>query len=80
MSIKNTDAFLDEIISEIQGMKADPEKDTVARVLAMVFRVANKHKDRAALKRSFLTATMGLDGLDPMELEILKKWDEEADV
>ncbi len=43
MSIKNSDAFLDDIISEIQKMKADPEKDTVARVLAMVFRVASKH-------------------------------------
>ena len=31
MAIKNSDAFLDEIISEIQSMKADPEKDTVAR-------------------------------------------------
>ena len=78
MSIKDTDAFLDEIISEIQGMKADPEKDTVARVLAMVFRVANKHKDRTALKRSFLTAAMGLDGIDPEELKVLQKWEEEA--
>ena len=78
MNIKNTDAFLDDIIAEIQVMKADPEKDTVARVLAMVFRVANKHKDHAALKRSFLMATMSLDGIDPKELEILKKWEEEA--
>ena len=80
MSIKNTDAFLDEIISELQAMKADPEKDTVARVLGMVFRVARKHKDHAALKKSFLIATMSLDGIDPFELEILKKWDEEANV
>ena len=78
MGIKDTDAFLDEIISEIQSMKADPEKDTVARVLAMVFRVANKHKDRTALKRSFLMATMSLDGIDPAELQILKRWEEEA--
>ena len=78
MGIKNSDAFLDDIILEIQKMKADPEKDTVARVLAMVFRVANKHRDHTALKRSFLTAAMGLDGLDPEELKILKKWDEEA--
>ena len=79
MSIKNTDAFLDEIIVELQNMKADPEKDTVARVIAMVFRVANKHKDRVALKRSFLTAAMGLDGIDPEELRILKKWEEDCD-
>ena len=77
MAIKNSDAFLDEIISEIQGMKADPEKDTVARVLAMVFRVAKKHNDRTALKRSFLIAAMSMDGLDPTELEILQQWDEE---
>ena len=77
MSIKNTDAFLDEIISELQKMKEDPEKDTVTRVLAMVFRVANKHNDRSALKKSFLKATMSLDGLEPAELAILKKWDEE---
>ena len=32
MSIKNTDAFLDEIIAELQKMKEDPEKDTLARV------------------------------------------------
>ena len=79
MAIKDTDAFLDDIIAELQGMKADPEKDTVARVLAMVFRVAKKHNDRSALKRSFLKATMSLDGIDPEELKILKKWDEEAD-
>ena len=80
MSIKNSDAFLDDIISEIQNMKADPEKDTVARVLAMVFRVANKHKDHSALKRSFLTAAMSLDGIDQAEYEILKKWDEEDSI
>ena len=78
MSIKNSDAFLDEIISELLKMKADPEKDTVARVLAMVFRVANKHNDRSALKKSFMTAAMSLDGIDPEEYKILKKWDEES--
>ncbi len=76
MAIKNSDAFLDEIISELQGMKEDPEKDTVARVLGMVFRVANKHNDRSALKKSFLIAAMGVDGLDRQEYEILKKWEE----
>ena len=76
MSIRNSDAFLDEIISELQKMKADPEKDTVARVLGMVFRVANKHKDHAALKRSFLIAAMGFDGIDPEELEALKRWEQ----
>ena len=79
MAIKNTDAFLDDIIAELQDMKADPEKDTVARVLGMVFRVANKHNDRTALKRSFLTAAMGFDGIDPEELKILKKWEDEID-
>ena len=78
MSIKNSDAFLDDIILEIQKMKADPEKDTVARVLAMVFSVASKHNDRRALKRSFMTAAMGFDGIDPEELKVLKKWDEDA--
>ena len=76
MAIKNSDAFLDEIISELQGMKEDPEKDTVARVLGMVFRVAKKHNDRSALKKSFLIAAMGVDGLDREEYEILKKWEE----
>ena len=79
MSIKNSDAFLDEIISELQEMKADPEKDTVARVLAMVFRVANKHKDHSALKKSFFMAAMSYDGLDPNELKALKKWEEDAE-
>ena len=77
MAIKNTDAFLDDIIAEINEMKADPEKDTVARVLAMVFRVANKHNDRTALKRSFLLAAMSIDGLDEAELEVLKSWEKE---
>ena len=76
MAIKNSDAFLDEIISELQGMKEDPEKDTVARVLGMVFRVAKKHNDRSALKKSFLIAAMGVDGRDREEYEILKKWEE----
>lgn len=77
MAIKNSDAFLDDIIAEIQEMKADPEKDTVARVLAMVFRVANKHNDRTALKRSFLLAAMSIDGIDQAELETLKRWEME---
>ena len=80
MAIKNSDAFFDEIISELQSMKEDPEKDTLVRVLTMVFRVANKHKDRSSLKRSFLMATMSLDGLDPAEQEILKKWDAESTI
>ena len=77
MSIKNSDAFLDEIISELQKMKEDPEKDTLVRVMAMVFRVARKHNDNTALKRSFLTAAMSIDGIDQREYVILKKWDEE---
>lgn len=78
MSIKNSDAFLDEIIAELQGMKEDPEKDTVARVLSMVFRVARKHNDNTALKRSFITAAMALDGIDANEMETLKQWEKEA--
>ena len=81
MGIKNTDAFLDDIIAELQSMKEDPEKDTVARVLAMVFRVARKHKGQSALKRSFLTAAMSFDGIDQHEFEVLKRWqEEEADI
>lgn len=78
MSIKNSDAFIDEIIAELQGMKEDPEKDTVARVLSMVFRVARKHNDNTALKRSFITAAMALDGIDANEMETLKQWEKEA--
>ena len=78
MGIKNSDAFLDEIIVELQNMKEDPEKDTVARVLAMVLRVANKHNDMTAIKRSFLAAAMSVDGIDLSEYETLKQWEEEA--
>lgn len=74
MSIKNSDAFLDEIISELQSMKADPEKDTVTRVLAMVLRVAKKHNDHSILKRSFILAAMSLDGIDQHEYEVLTSW------
>ena len=77
MAIKNSDAFLDEIIANLQDMKEDPEKDTVARVLAMVLRTARKHNDHSQLRRSFLIAAMSMDGLDPYEYDILKKWDEE---
>ena len=72
--------FLDEIIVEIQKMKADPEKDTVARVLAMVLRVAKKHNDGTALKRSFLMAAMSFDGFDREEIETLKGWKENNEV
>ena len=78
MAIKNSDAFLDEIIAELQGMKEDEEKDTVARVLGMVFRVANKHRDRSALKKSFIIAAMSVDGIDQYELETLRKWEDET--
>lgn len=78
MGIKNSDAFLDEIIVELQNMKEDPEKDTVSRVLAMVLRVANKHNDMTAIKRSFLAAAMSVDGIDLSEYETLKQWEEES--
>ena len=77
MSIKNTDAFLDEIISELQKMKEDPEKDTLARVLGMVIRVANKHDDRTSLKKSLSAFAMNMDGIEFNEFENLKNWDDE---
>ena len=77
MAIKDTNAFLDSLIQELQAMKEDPEKDTVARVLGMVLQVAKKHNDRTELKRSFITAAMSLDGIDAHEYEVLKSWNEE---
>ena len=77
MSIKNSDAFLDEIISELQKMKEDPDKDTLTRVLGMVLRVANKHDDRSALKKSLSAIVMGVDGMDFNEFESLKNWEED---
>ena len=77
MAILNNDAFLDDLIKEIEAMKADPEKDTVTKVIAMVLRVSKKHSDSSALKRSFITAAMSLDGIDQHEYEVLKSWNEE---
>lgn len=77
MSIKNTDAFLDEIIVELQKMKEDPERDTLARVLAMVVRVANKHDDKTSLKKSLAAFAMNVDGTEFSEFKTLKNWDEE---
>ena len=77
MSIKNTDAFLDEIIVELQKMKEDPEKDTLTRVLAMVVRVANKHDDRSGLKKSLSAFAMNVDGIEYSEYKSLKDWEEE---
>ena len=77
MSIKNTDAFLDEIIAELQKMKEDPEKDTLARVLAMVVRVANKHDDKTSLMKSLSAFAMNVDGTEFSEFKTLKNWDEE---
>ena len=77
MSIKNSDAFLDEIIAELQKMKEDPEKDTLARVLGMVIRVANKHDDRTSLKKSLSAFAMNMDGTEFNEFETLKNWDDE---
>ena len=77
MSIKNTDAFLDEIIAELQKMKEDPEKDTLARVLGMVFRVANNHDDKTSLKKSLAAFAMNVDGTEFSEFKTLKNWDEE---
>ena len=76
MSIKNTDAFLDEIIVELQKMKEDPEKDTLTRVLAMVVRVANKHDDRSGLKKSLSAFAMNVDGIEYSEYKTLKDWEE----
>ena len=78
MAIKDNDAFLDALIQELQAMKEDPEKDTTTKVIAMVLRVANEHNDRAALKKSFIIAAMGLDGIDEYEYELLKRWNGEA--
>ena len=76
MSIKNSDAFLDEIIVELQKMKEDPEKDTLARVLAMVVRVANKHDDRSSLKKSLSAFAMNVDGIEYDEYKSLKDWED----
>ena len=78
MAIKDNDAFLDDLMQELQAMKEDPEKDTVTKVIGMVLRVAKKHNDSTALKRSFITAAMSLDGIDQHEYEVLKSWQEEA--
>lgn len=77
MAIKDNDAFLDSLIQELQAMKEDPEKDTVAKVIGMVLRVARKHNDRTELKRSFIMAAMSFDGIDAHEYEVLKRWNEE---
>ena len=77
MAIKDTNAFLDNLIQELQAMKEDPEKDTVARVIAMVLRVSKKHNDNTELKRSFITAAMSLDDIDAHEYEVLKSWNAE---
>ena len=77
MSIKNSDAFLDEIISELQKMKEDPEKDTLARVLGMVIRVANKHDDRTSLKKSLSAFAMNMDGTEFDEFKTLTNWEEQ---
>ena len=78
MGIVNSDAFLDEIISELQKMKEDPDKDTVTKVIAMVLRVAKAHNDTSELRKNFFAAAMGLDGIDYNELETLKRWYAEA--
>ena len=78
MAIKDNDAFLDSLIQELQAMKEDPEKDTTTKVIAMVLRVAKEHNDRAALKKRFIIAAMGLDGIDEHEYELLKRWNGEA--
>ena len=57
-------------------MKEDPEKDTVTKVLGMVLRVAKEHNDTTALRRSFISAAMNLDGIDMHEFEVLKSWNE----
>jgi hypothetical protein len=77
MAIKDNDAFLDNLMQELQAMKEDPEKDTVTKVPAMVLRVAKKHNDSTALKRSFIVAAMSLDGIDDHEYEVLKRWNAE---
>ena len=78
MAIKDNNAFLDDLIQELQAMKEDPDKDTVVKVLAMVLRVAKKNSDYTALKRSFITAAMGFDGIDQHEYEVLKRWNNET--
>ena len=77
MAIKDNDAFLDSLIQELQAMKADPEKDTVTKVIGMVLRVAKQHNDNSSLRRSFITAAMSLDGIDAREYEILERWNNE---
>ena len=77
MAIKDSNAFLDNLIQELQAMKEDPEKDTLTRVIGMVLRVAKEHNDSTALKRGFITAAMSLDGIDAHEYEVLKRWDAE---
>lgn len=61
-----------------RALSYDPDKDSVTKVLGMVLRIAKKHNDNTALKRSFITAAMSLDGIDTYEYEVLKRWDSET--
>lgn len=58
-------------------MKEDPEKDTLARVLGMVIRVANKHDDKTSLKKSLSAFAMNMDGTEFDEFKTLKNWEEQ---
>ncbi|MBO7319118.1 MAG: hypothetical protein J6V06_03765 [Clostridia bacterium] len=67
---------MDEIISALQKTKEDPEKDTLAKVLGMVLRVANKHDDKTSLNKSLSAFAMSIDGTEFSEYKTLKNWED----
>lgn len=68
--------FLDELIEELQKLKAEQETASVGKVISVVLKTAAGGQLTYEQKRVIAQAAMSLDGLTPEEAEILRDWEE----
>lgn len=67
--------FLDELIEQLEALKAEGNQPNVGKVVALVIHTAVNQKLTFDVKKDILEALMSLDGITPDEAELLRDLD-----
>ena len=70
--------FLDELIEQLEALKAEGNQPSVDKVVALVIHTAVNQKLTFDVKRDILEVLMSLDGITPDEAELLRDLDRQG--
>jgi len=70
--------FLDELIEQLEALKAEGNQPSVGKVVALVIHTAVNQKLTSDVKRDILEELMSLDGITPDEAELLRDLDRQG--